>query len=80
MWIKEDYSFGYLQKNVWSGAVDTMRTIENEGKEDSLMNLLCEVFGYDDIPTLTQVNDFLWFERDFIYENLGIAEEEDEEE
>jgi hypothetical protein len=80
MWIKEDYSFEYLQKNVWSGAVNTMRTIENEGKEDSLMNLLCEVFGYDDIPTLTQVNDFLWFESDFIYENLGIAEEEEEEE
>jgi len=80
MWIKEDYGFESLQKNVWSGAVNTMRTIENEGKEDSLMNLLCEVFGYDDIPTLTQVNDFLWFESDFIYENLGIAEEEEEEE
>ena len=79
MWIKEDYSFEYLQKNVWSGAVDTMRTIENEGKEDSLMNLLEDVFC-GDIPTLTQVNDFLWFESDFIYENLGIAEEEEEEE
>ena len=39
------------------------------------MNLLESYFeNSEDTPTETEVNDFIWFERDFIYENLGLNE------
>ena len=41
------------------------------------MELLEETFS-DDIPELVAVNDFLWHDSDFIYETLGIKDEEDE--
>lgn len=77
MEIKKEYSFEDLKDMVWSGAVDTLETIEEKGKEEELMQLLEENFS--DIPTDTEVNDFLWFEDDYIFEQLGINEDEDED-
>ena len=65
-------SFEDLKHECWCGAIDTLQKIEEEGKEDELMELLQEVFA--DIPTETEINDFLWFEDSYIYENLGIKE------
>ena len=83
MYIKKDFGFEELKDNSWSGAVDTLDDIEKAGKEDELMELLEQVF-FDEIPTDTEVNDYLWFERDEIYSNLGLNEngelEEEEEE
>lgn len=84
MYIKKDFGFEELKDNSWSGAVDTLDDIEKAGKEDELMELLEQVF-FDEIPTDTEVNDYLWFERDEIYSNLGLnangeLEEEEEEE
>lgn len=42
------------------------------------MQLLADEF-WNEIPTMTEVNDFLWFEDEYIFETLGINEEEDEE-
>lgn len=74
MEIKKEVGFEELKKGSWSGAVDTLETVEENGKEEELMALLQEEF-FGDIPTETQVNDFLWFESDFIFEQLGIEEE-----
>ena len=71
--IKEVSNFYELKDNSWSGALDTLKDIENTDKEDELMALLEEVFS-DKTPTESEVNDFLWFERSFIYENLGLNE------
>ncbi len=83
MYIKKDYGFEELKDNSWSGAVDTLEDIEKADKEEELMELLEQVF-FDEIPTDTEVNDYLWFERDEIYSNLGLNEngelEEEEEE
>lgn len=70
---KEINGFYELANMVWSGAVDTIADIQNANKENELMNLLDDIF-LDEIPTDTQVNDFLWFERDYIYENIGLTE------
>ena len=70
--VKKELSFEDLKHERWSGAIDTLQKIEEEGKEDELMKLLQEVFA--DIPTETEINDFLWFEDSYIYENLGIKE------
>lgn len=74
MEIKKDYNFEDLKKNSWSGAVDTLETIEENEKEEELIQLLENTF--EDVPTETEVNDFLWFDDDFIFEELGIEEEE----
>ena len=71
--VKKELSFEDLKKECWSGAVDTLQKIEEEGKEDELMELLQDIFT--DIPTETELNDFLWFDDDYIYNQLGIEEE-----
>ena len=70
---KEINDFYALADMVWSGAVDTIKDIQNANKEDEFMNFLEAVFC-DEVPTDTAVNDFIWFERDYIYENLGLTE------
>ena len=73
MYVKIEMDYRTLKYNSWSGALDTLKDIEEADKEDELMYLLEEIFT-DTIPTETEVNDFLWFERDYIYENLGLDE------
>lgn len=79
MYIKQDMDFNDLMENCWSGALDTLKTIEEHNKEDELMGHLEEMY-YDEIPTMTEVNDYLWFEDEAIFEALGISETEEEEE
>ena len=69
MYIKVDYDFNDLMDNCWSGAEETLKVIEENGKEDAFMKFLEESF---DESTLTEVNDFLRFEDDYIYSVLGI--------
>lgn len=72
MYVKiEMDDFRTLKNNSWSGALDTLKDIEEADKEDELMYLLEEIFN-GEIPTETEVNDFLWHDRDYIYELLGI--------
>lgn len=70
---KEINGFNELADMVWSGAMDTIADIQNANKETEFMNFLEAVFC-DEIPTDTEVNDFIWFERNYIYENLGLTE------
>ena len=71
-----DMDFDDIYQNSWSGAVDTLNTISNEGKEDDLMELLDFVYpnGVDE----NELNDFLVFEDDYIFNELGINLEEEE--
>lgn len=73
MYVKIEMDYRTLKNNSWSGALDTLKDIEEADKEDELMYLLEEIFN-EEIPTETEVNDFLWFERDYIYESLGLDE------
>lgn len=71
MYVKKEISFEDLKNMCWSGAVDTLEKIEKEEKEEELIELLESTFE-DKIPTETELNDFLWFEDDFIFEQLSI--------
>lgn len=72
---KEINGFYELADMVWSGAVDTIVDIQNANKENEFMNFLEMIFmDREDAPTDTEVNDFIWFERDYIYENIGLTE------
>lgn len=65
-----DMDFDDIYQNSWSEAVDTLNTISNEGKEDDLMELLDEL--YPDGVDETELNNFLAFEDDYIFQNLDI--------
>lgn len=73
----EFYEFSDLIKNCWSGAIQTLDTISENNKESELMDWLEEVFynGYDGIE-LSKLNDFLWFDSDYIFECLDIEQED----
>ena len=62
----------------WSGAVDTKNRIIEEGKAD-LFNAIAEDI-FPDGCTETEMNDFLWFDDEQIFEWLGISDDEEEEE
>ena len=70
----------------WSGAKDTINAVQTAGKMDELQSLIEEQFADNETrPTETEINDFVWFERDFIYNQLGLDEngellDEDEDE
>lgn len=83
MYIKNDMDFNDLMENCWCGAIDTLKTIEKNDIEEEFMEHLEEVFGLafdDNIPTLTEINDYIRFEWEEIYKALGISETEDDEE
>lgn len=59
----------------WSGGKDTLDTLREKGDVDSVECLIEELAstseeGWSD----TQVNDFLWFERDTIAQHLGYSD------
>ena len=82
--IKEIDSFNDLMKNSWSGAIDTLQDIVNANLEEEFMENLENIYFLGETPTDTELNDFIWFERDTIYSDLGLNEngelEEEEEE
>ena len=77
MEIRMEIGFNELYDMSWGGGKDTLADIFVRNKEEELMNLLEEVF-FDEVPSDTEVNDFLWFERSMIYEYCGLNENGEE--
>lgn len=77
--VKTELNFDDLMKDCWSGAIDTLNTIYENDKENELMNLLNELFADDEDCTLTTINDFLWFDDEYIFECLDISDEDEDE-
>jgi len=73
--MKVHSDISVLNLNAWSGAVDTQKRIIDEGLCDEFDSLIEEL--YPDGLTDTQLNDILWFEEDWIFESLGISDEEE---
>lgn len=63
--------------DAWSGAVDTKNTIIEHGQADAFDYLIEEL--YPEGLSETQLNDILWFEEDWLFENLGINQDEEDE-
>ena len=70
----KSYDFYRLKEDSWSGALQTLEDIEDANKEEEFMEHLEEVFGMVDELEDTELNDYIWFERDYIYESLGLNE------
>ena len=72
MWIKQDYDFRDLENDCWGRAIEILKEISDANKEDALMNYLEDIY-YDDIPTLTEVNDLLAYDWERVFEDIGIV-------
>lgn len=77
--VKKELDFSDLQRECWSGAVNTLETIAEHDKEDALMILLEEIYC-DEIPTMTEINDILRFDDEWLFDSLGIDPDDDDEE
>ena len=64
--------------NAWSGAVETFNTIRDNNMLDDFEFLIEEC--YPDGITQTQLNDILWFDGEWVLEQLGLNDNESEEE
>lgn len=75
--IRKEMDFNDLVNECWSGAEDTLARIAEEGKEEEFINLLKSNYydlsdKIDDAPTLTEINDLLRFDDNWILEQLDI--------
>ena len=64
-----------VEFNAWSGAIDTKNTILKHKKENEFDFLIEEL--YPSGLSETELNDILWFDTEWVFENLGIQEEEE---
>ena len=61
-----------IRHDCWSGAADRIDVLTDD-QIDLLEQYLEDMFG-DDIPTMTEVNDFIWFEDPTWVEWLGFTD------
>lgn len=73
MEIKQDMDFRDLENNCWGQATKILEEISDADKEDALMDYLEEIY-YDEIPTLTEINDVLAYDWEQVYEAIGIVQ------
>ena len=69
---------GLLEFEAWSGAVETQQRIIEAGLEEEFERLIDEC--YPEGITSTQLNDLLWFDSEWVYEALGMTEEDEDDE
>lgn len=62
MFVKNEIAdFEAIEVMAWSGAIQVCQEIIRQGRESEAMRLIEEEF-LEEIPTDTQLNDFVWFE------------------
>lgn len=70
--IKKNCNAYDLTQKLWSGGLDTLMEIIENDKADELMQLLEDIFY--EATDITTINDFLRFDSDYVYEQLGMQE------
>ena len=69
---------GLSEFKAWSGAVETKERIIEDGLEEAFERLIDDC--YPEGITSTQLNDILRFDNEWVYESLGMTEEDEEDE
>nr|DAU04312.1 MAG TPA: hypothetical protein [Inoviridae sp.] len=62
--VRKEYEFENIRdilEQSWSGAKDTLEEVIEQGRENEAMQIIEDAF-FESTPTLTQLNDFIWFE------------------
>ena len=80
--MKVTYEFDLSEFKAWSGGADTLEKIRkfdltHPGAMNAAQQYIEECLG--DEATVTQINDMLWFEDDFILEAIGYCTEDEED-
>ena len=75
MIIKMDMRLEYFKP--WQGAVETFEKISDMGLLDDLEGILEEI--YPDGIDAALLNGLLWFQKEWLFDELGITNEEEEE-
>ena len=82
--VERDGWYDY-KENAWGGAISTLNEVEAQDKENEAMEIIEEYMSEDTlgyIPSVTELNDFLWFELPDImhlYDNEDDDEEKEED-
>lgn len=71
------YELDLRNFNAWCGARNTLDRIIDEGMCEQFEFILEDL--YPDGMTETDLNDLLWFEPEWIFETLGLNDEEEDE-
>ena len=83
MFVKTEINgFNAIAAMAWSGAVEVCKEIIMQKRENEAMCLIEEMF-WEEIPTDTQLNDFIWFELGdlmHLWDTEDDDDEDDEEE
>ena len=70
-------TFDELYNLCWSGALQRLDEIRDLDLEDEFMEYLSDMLSYSKDLTLTDINDFIWFDCDeWIEEHKGGEENE----
>lgn len=65
--FKDDCTIYNLDDHIWSGAKERWSEADDNTRE-AVWERLCEwCEGIDELPTITQINDILWFECDDLF-------------
>ena len=70
MTVEFDMTYEEIKDKLWSGAKDTVEELTDDEFEQ-VMSILENDYFTEGSPTMTTINDILWFERDTIAEWLG---------
>ena len=73
--IRKEMDFSDFERECYSGAEFTLARIAEEGKEEDFINWLNSYYydsSVDYAPTLTEINDLLRFDPDWVLEQLDI--------
>ena len=79
MFVKTEIDNFYAVADMaWSGAVDVCKEIILQKRENEAMSLIEEIF-LEEMPTETQLNDFVWFELGELMHLWSNEDNEDDE-
>lgn len=71
-------SFDDLQNRCWGQAISVLDEVYNADKEDELLAHLEDVFFMAE-PTITDINDYISYDWEEIYDAIDMGEDEDDD-
>ena len=66
----------FIHYQPWAGAIDTYALIDCNNKLEELDNLITDC--YPEGLTVTDLNDILWFESEWVLDSLGIEDDDND--
>ena len=80
IFVRKELDFDDIKRETWC-CDDVLETIENAGLENDFMAHLEEIYymSGEELPTLTELNDYIRFDYELIYESIGLELESEED-